>query len=90
MAMGKILDNTLPCCDMRLVQIGNQTAPSELILDVSIRRTKLIGNQLDLLIVYIAPVIPSGTRIINLPLNYNIPEVVRSLRGPLISGSVAV
>lgn len=40
------------CCDMRLVHIRNKAAPSEIIPEVSIRRTKLIENQLDLLVVY--------------------------------------
>jgi hypothetical protein len=44
---------------MRLVQIRNKAAASEIIPEASIRRTKLIGNQLDLLVVYIASFIPS-------------------------------
>jgi hypothetical protein len=56
---------------MRLVQIRNKAAPSEIISEVSIRRTKLIENQLDLLVVYIASLIPSELITINLPLNYN-------------------
>ena len=47
------------CCDMRLVQIKNRAAPSELIPGISIRSIKLIGNQLDILVVYIASCIPS-------------------------------
>jgi hypothetical protein len=56
---------------MRLVQIRNQAALAELIPALSIQRSKLIENQLDLLIVYIASVIPSVIRTINLPLTYN-------------------
>lgn len=56
---------------MRLAQARNQAAPSELIPALSIRRNKLIENQLDLLVVYTASVNPSGTIIINLPSNYN-------------------
>ena len=48
----------ITCCDMRLMQIRNQAEPSELIPKVCIRRTKLIGNQLDLLVVYIASCFP--------------------------------
>jgi hypothetical protein len=62
---------TRASCNMRLVQIRNQAAPAELIPSLSIQRTKLIENQLDLLIVYIASVIPSLIRTINLPLTYN-------------------
>jgi hypothetical protein len=39
---------------MRLVQIRNKAAPSELIPEVSIPRSKLIGNQLGAHAVYIA------------------------------------
>jgi hypothetical protein len=56
---------------MRLVQIRNQTAPSELIPAMSIRRNKLIENQLDLLVEYINSVNPSGTKVTNLPLKNN-------------------
>lgn len=44
---------------MRLVQIKNRAAPSELIPGISIRSIKLISNQLDILVVYIASCIPS-------------------------------
>jgi hypothetical protein len=44
---------------MRLVQIRNKAAPSEIIPEVSIQRLKLISNQLDLVAVYIASCIPS-------------------------------
>ena len=56
---------------MRLVQIRNKAAASEIITDVSIRTIKLIVNQLDLLVVYIASLIPSETTIISFPLTYN-------------------
>ena len=56
---------------MRLVQIKNRAAPSELIPGISIRSIKLISNQLDILVVYIASCIPSERITINLPLNYN-------------------
>ena len=58
------------CCDMRLVKIRSQAAPQELVPAWSIRRTKLISNHLDPLVVYVASVIPSRTTI-NLLLKYN-------------------
>jgi len=39
---------------MRLVQIWNKAAPPEIIPEVSMQGTKLIENQLDLLVLYIA------------------------------------
>lgn len=59
------------CYDMRPVQARNQAAPSELIPALSIRGTKLIFNQQDLLVVYRALVIPSSSIKIFIPLNYN-------------------
>ena len=56
---------------MKLVQIRNQAAPSELIPEVSIRRSKSIGNQLGAHAVYIASRIPSGRIIKIIPLKYN-------------------
>ena len=44
---------------MRLVQIKNRAAPSELIPGISIRSIKLISNQLDIFVVYIDSCIPS-------------------------------
>ena len=41
------------CCDMRLVQIRNKAAAaSEIIPEMFIGRTKLIANQIDLVVVY--------------------------------------
>jgi hypothetical protein len=58
---------------MRLVQIRNEAAPSELIPEVSIRRSKSIGNQLEAHAVHIASRIASGRVIKIIPLNYNTP-----------------
>ena len=44
---------------MRLVQIRNKVVPLKIIPEVSIRRTKLIDNQVDPLGLYIASIIPS-------------------------------
>ena len=46
------------CCDMRQVQIRNKAAASEIIPEVSIRRMKLIYNQRNLLVLYMASLIP--------------------------------
>jgi hypothetical protein len=65
------------CCDMRLVQIRNKAAPSELIPSFSIQRNKLISNQLDLLIVYIAvsrTPSPSGCPTAKMQLTYILNE----------------
>ena len=59
---------------MRLVQIRNKAASSEIIPEMSIGRIKLIENRLYLLVVYIASLSPSEIIIektIDLPLNYN-------------------
>ena len=53
------------CCDMRQVVLRNKAATSEIIPALSIRRTKLIGNQLGLHVVYIASCIPSEIITIN-------------------------
>ena len=42
------------CCDMRLLLLRNEAATSEIIPALCMRRTKLIGNQLGLHVVYIA------------------------------------
>jgi hypothetical protein len=47
------------------------TEPLELIPEISTYSIKLIGNKLDLLIVYIALYIPSERITINIPLNHN-------------------
>jgi hypothetical protein len=46
---------------MTLEQIRNKAAPSELIPEVSIRRSKLIRNQLAAHAAYVASRIPSGS-----------------------------
>jgi hypothetical protein len=53
------------CCDVRLLLLRNEAATSEIIPALCIGRTKLIGNQLGLHVVYIASCIPS--RRIKLP-----------------------
>jgi hypothetical protein len=47
------------CCDMRQLLLRNEAATSEIIPALCIGRTKLIGNQLGLHVVYIALCIPS-------------------------------
>jgi hypothetical protein len=59
------------CCDLRLLLLRNEAATSEIIPALSIRSSKLIGNQLGLHAVYMASLYPSGIRIIKLPLHYN-------------------
>jgi hypothetical protein len=57
---------------MRLVQIRNKAAPSEIIPEVSIQRIKLIVNQLGVRVVYITSLLPSEITINRFfPLNYN-------------------
>jgi hypothetical protein len=54
------------CCDVRLLLLRNEAATSEIIPALCIGRTKLIGNQLGLHVVYIESCILSRT-IIKLP-----------------------
>jgi hypothetical protein len=56
---------------MKLVQIRNKAAPSELIPDVSIQTSRLISNQPGAHAVYIASRISSGRTIKIIPINYN-------------------
>jgi hypothetical protein len=69
---------------MRLGQIRNKAAPSEIILEVCIRRT---GNQLIRRLVYIAPFILSKITI-NVPLNYN--EETYKLRSALFTNQASI
>jgi hypothetical protein len=46
------------CCEVRLLLLRNEAATSEIIPALCIGRTKLIGNQLGLHVVYIASCIP--------------------------------
>jgi hypothetical protein len=55
------------CCDLRLLMLRNEAATSEIIPALSIRSSKLIGNQLGLHAVYMASLYPSEIRRIKLP-----------------------
>jgi hypothetical protein len=55
------------CCDLRLLLLRNEAAISEIIPALSLRSSKLIGNQLGLHAVYMASLYPSEMIIIKLP-----------------------
>jgi hypothetical protein len=55
------------CCDLRLLLLRNEAAISEIIPAISLRSSKLIGNQLGLHAVYMASLYPSEMIIIKLP-----------------------
>ena len=55
------------CCDLRLSLLRNEAATSEIIPTLSIRSSKLIGNQLGLHVIYMASLYPSEMIRIKLP-----------------------
>jgi hypothetical protein len=55
-----LLHFLMSSCDMSSVQIRNVVAPSEVVPEISTRRIKLILHQLNLLVLYIASVIPTS------------------------------
>jgi hypothetical protein len=56
---------------MRLVQAWNQSRTIGINFRTVYTKNQVDFNEFDLLVIYIASVNPSGTIIINIPLNYN-------------------